>query len=56
MAAQALDGPLLRIDTYLEKEPPPGRVRLDHTRLNRGHLIQNPVALAPEYAMPTDIH
>lgn len=48
--------PLLRIDTYLEREPAPGRVRLDHTRLNRGHLIQNPVALAPEYALPTDIH
>ena len=41
--------PLLRIDTYLEKEPPPGRVQLNRSRLGRGHLIQNPVALAPEY-------
>lgn len=44
--------PLLRIDTYLEREPKPERVRLNHTRLGRGHLIQNPVALAPEYARP----
>lgn len=48
--------PLLRIDTFLEREPAPGRVQLDHTRLNRGHLVQNPVALAPEYAIQTDIH
>lgn len=44
--------PLLRIDTYLEKEPPPGQLRLSRSRLGRGHLIQNPVALAPEYALP----
>lgn len=42
--------PLLRIDTYLEKEPALGRVQLDRTRLSRGHLLQNPVALAPEHA------
>jgi phage tail-like protein len=42
--------PLLRIDTYLEKEPPPGRVQLNRSRLGRGHLLQNPVALAPEHA------
>lgn len=48
--------PLLRIDTYLEKEPPPGRVQLNRTRLGRGHVIQNPVALAPEYALPVEIN
>ncbi len=48
--------PLLRIDTYLEEEPPPGRVQLDRSRLGRGHLVQNPVALAPEYALPVEIN
>ncbi len=42
--------PLLRIDTYLEKELAQGRVQLDRTHLGRGHLLQNPVALAPEHA------
>lgn len=49
--------PLLQIDTYLETQPPFGRVRLDRSRLGRGDLIQNPVALSPENAMavaPTD--
>ena len=41
--------PLLRIDTWLEQEPAPGRVQLDRSRLGRGDLIRNPVALAPEY-------
>lgn len=48
--------PLLRIDTYLEREPPPGRIQLDRSRLGRGHLIQNPVALAPDYALPIEIN
>ncbi|HMV62583.1 MAG TPA: hypothetical protein PKE01_04580 [Rhodocyclaceae bacterium] len=42
--------PLLRIDTYLETQPPPKPVRLDTTRLGRGDLIYNPVALLPEQA------
>jgi len=44
--------PLLRIDTYLETQPPAGRVRLDQSRLGRGDLLQNPVALSPENARP----
>ena len=48
--------PLLRIDTYLEQEPPPGRVQLNRTRLSRGHLLQNPVALSPEHALPVEIN
>lgn len=48
--------PLLRIDTFLEKEPAPGRVQLNRTRLGRGHLLQNPVALAPELALPVEIN
>lgn len=44
--------PLLRIDTYLETQPPAGRVRLDRSRLGRGDLLQNPVALSPENARP----
>lgn len=44
--------PLLRIDTYLETQPPAARVRLDETRLGRGDLLQNPVALSPENARP----
>lgn len=46
--------PLLQIDTYLEPTPPPGRVQLDRTRLGRGHLLRNPVALSPEHARPLD--
>jgi hypothetical protein len=42
--------PLLRIDTYLEQEPPPRPVRLDRTVVARGDLLQNPVALDPEQA------
>ena len=44
--------PLLRIDTYLESQPPPRPVRLDATRLGRGDLIHTPVALLPEQAGP----
>ncbi|WP_300333011.1 phage tail protein [Accumulibacter sp.] len=44
--------PLLRIDTYLETQPPPARVRLDESRLGRGDLLQNTVALSPENARP----
>ena len=44
--------PLLRIDTYLERQPPFGRVVLDRTRLGRGDLLTNPAALSPEHALP----
>ncbi|WP_341644919.1 phage tail protein [Thauera sp. SDU_THAU2] len=43
--------PLLGIDTWLETRPPSGRVVLDRTRLGRGDLLHNPVALDPEHAM-----
>lgn len=43
--------PLLGIDTWLELQPPVGRVVLDHTRLARGDLLHNPVALDPEQAI-----
>lgn len=46
--------PLLGIDTWLETQPPPGRVALDRTRLGRGDLLHNPVALDPEHAVPID--
>ncbi|BAL26833.1 hypothetical protein [Azoarcus sp. KH32C] len=46
--------PLLGIDTWLETQPPPGRVVLDRTRLGRGDLLHNPVALDPEHAVPID--
>lgn len=46
--------PLLHIDTYLEKEPAPGRVQIDHSHLGHGQLIQNPVALAPEYTSASE--
>ncbi len=45
--------PLLNIDTYLEPESAPGRVQLDRSRLGRGHLLHNPVALSPEHATPS---
>ncbi|NTV11880.1 MAG: hypothetical protein HGA47_14105, partial [Zoogloea sp.] len=41
--------PLLGIDTYLETTPPAGRVVLDKSRLGRGDLLHNPVALSPEH-------
>ena len=44
--------PLLRIDTYLEQTPPPGHVQLNRSHLGGGNLIQNPVALSPEHALP----
>ena len=44
--------PLLGIDTFLEREPPPRPVVLDRTRLGRGDLLRNPVALSPEHALP----
>lgn len=44
--------PLLQIDTYLERQPPFGRVVLDHSRLGRGDLLTNPAALSPEHALP----
>jgi len=47
--------PLLNIDTYLEVEPPPGLVTLEPTRLGRGALVQNPVALSPEHAVPVAV-
>ncbi len=39
--------PLLGIDTYLELEPEPSRVRLNRTHIGRGDLISNPVAFSP---------
>ncbi len=42
--------PLLQIDTYLERQPPFGRVVLERTRLGRGDLLTNPAALSPEHA------
>lgn len=44
--------PVLGLDTYLESQPPPGRARLNASLLGRGDLIQNPVALSPEHAVP----
>jgi phage tail-like protein len=46
--------PLLGIDTWLETQPPPGRVVLERTRLGRGDLLHNPIALDPEHAVPID--
>ena len=42
--------PLLQIDTYLERQPPFGRARLNRTRLGRGDLLAQAAALAPEHA------
>jgi len=39
--------PLLGIDTYLELEPEPSRVRLNKSHIGRGDLIRNPVAFSP---------
>lgn len=44
--------PLLQIDTYLERQPPFGRVVLERSRLGRGDLLTNPDALSPEHAQP----
>ncbi len=44
--------PLLQIDTYLERQPPFGRVVLERSRLGRGDLLTNPAALSPEHALP----
>jgi len=46
--------PLLGIVTWLETQPPPRRVVLDRTRLGRGDLLHNPVALSPEHTVPVD--
>ena len=46
--------PLLGIDTWLEASPPARPVVLDRTRLGRGDLLHNPVALDPEHAVPID--
>lgn len=46
--------PLLGIDTYLIKQPLSQPVVADATVIGRGDLIQNPVALAPELARPTE--
>jgi phage tail-like protein len=46
--------PLLGIDTWLETQPPANPVRLDRTRLGRGDLLHNPVALDPDQAAPGD--
>ena len=46
--------PLLGIDTWLETSPPSRRAVLDRTRLGRGDLLHNPVALDPERAAPID--
>ena len=44
--------PLLQIDSYLERQPPFGRVALDRSRLGRGDLLTNPAALSPQHALP----
>lgn len=44
--------PLLGIDTWLETQPDPNPVHLDRTRLGRGDLLHNPVALDPDHAVP----
>ena len=44
--------PLLGIDTFLETTPAPQPVVLDRSRLGRGDLLRNPVALSPEHALP----
>ena len=46
--------PLLGIDTWLETSPSSRRAVLDRTRLGRGDLLHNPVALDPERAAPID--
>ena len=48
--------PLLQIDTYLERQPPFGRVVLERTRLARGDLLANPAALSPEHAPAAGAH
>jgi phage tail-like protein len=44
--------PLLGIDTYLEREPPPRPVVLNRSVLGGGDLLRNPIALSPEHALP----
>lgn len=44
--------PLLGIDTFLETTPPPQPVVADRSRLGRGDVLRNPVALSPEHALP----
>jgi len=39
--------PLLAIDTFIERQPPPRRVTLDDTYIGREGLLRNPVALSP---------
>lgn len=46
--------PLLGIDSYLEPQPAPQPVVLERSRLGLGDLVSNPVALAPEHALPPD--
>jgi phage tail-like protein len=41
--------PLLGIDSFLEHQPPFGRVVLNETRIGRGDLLRNAAALSPEY-------
>jgi hypothetical protein len=40
--------PLLGIDSFLEHQPPFGRVKLDASRLGTGDLLRNAAALSPE--------
>ncbi len=40
--------PLLTVDTFLERAPPPERVTLGSTALGREGLLRNPVAFSPQ--------
>ncbi len=40
--------PLLGVDTFIERRPPPKRVTLDDTYLGKEGLLQNPAALSPQ--------
>jgi phage tail-like protein len=40
--------PLLAVDTYLERQPPPRPVTLDDTYLGKEGVLKNPVAFSPQ--------
>jgi phage tail-like protein len=40
--------PLLAVDTYLEREPPPRPVTLNDTYLGKEGVLRNPVAFSPQ--------